>query len=87
MNRALAARLKSNGIPITPEQWAVLAAVMDGPGSAQARIAEKGLKDRATVTQISGLNKEMTRGLSKGEIGDLLRLMNKVEGNLSAPGT
>lgn len=30
----------------------MLAAVMGSPGAAQARIAEKGLKDRATVTRI-----------------------------------
>jgi DNA-binding MarR family transcriptional regulator len=52
MNRALAAKLKAAGISVTPEQWAVFAAVVGCPGSAQARIAEKGLKDRATVTRM-----------------------------------
>ncbi len=55
MNRILGMLFKVNGITVTPEQWSVLAAVMGDPGNAQARIAERGFKDKATVTRILDL--------------------------------
>jgi DNA-binding MarR family transcriptional regulator len=52
MNRRLTAMLKERGIRVTPEQWAVLSAIMGSRGDTQTRIADRGLKDRANVTRI-----------------------------------
>lgn len=44
--------IKQANLDITPEQWAVLYAVVENPGISQTEIARISMKDKANVTHI-----------------------------------
>ena len=52
INRALGRKLKKNGIPLTPEQWAIMDVLWEHDNVTQKYLCEMTCKDKPSMTRL-----------------------------------